>query len=536
MCGIFCIVSPDNITINDYLTANNIRNRGPDNTVVEYVSNNVLFCFHRLMINDLSDSGNQPLTYNNVHLICNGEIYNSDVLRKEFNDIEFKSNSDCEVLIHVYLKYGFEQMCKKIDGVFAIVLYDGNNNDLFIGRDPFGVRPMFIGHNAENGKFQICSELKGIDSQYNSKQFTPGSWSQINISQFKTNINIKHNLEPIKYFDIEDVYTNVTDYNTCLDKVRESFENAVIKRLMSDRPIGCLLSGGLDSSLVCSIVAREFKQNNKGILNTFSIGFEGSTDLINARKVASHIQSNHHEILLTKEDFLNAIPEVIKTIESYDTTTVRASVGNYLVSKYIKENTDITVVFNGDGSDEVAGGYAYMKNAPTHKDFHNECIKLLSEISYFDVLRSDRSLSSNWSLESRTPFLDKEFVKTYLSCPVEFRASSATELEKTLLRNAFKDTNLLPDDILWRKKEAFSDGVSGTENSWHKIIQNHVDSIVTDREFYLNTLRTVHNKPLLKESYFYRKTFHEYYKNSFIIPHFWMPKWTNTIDPSAREL
>ena len=324
--------------------------------------------------------------------------------------------------------------------------------------------------------------------------------------------------------------------DSCI-KVKTTFENAVKKRLMSDRPIGCLLSGGLDSSLVSSIVAREFKKINKGQLNTFSIGFKGSTDLENARVVAEHIGSVHHEILLTEQDFLDAIVPVIKTIESYDTTTVRASVGNYLVSKYIKEHTDITVVFNGDGSDEVAGGYKYMKNAPNKEAFNSECLRLLDEIAFFDVLRSDRSLSSEWSLESRTPFLDKTFVQTYLNMPVEYRIPSAHNIEKSLLRNAFKNDNLLPESVLWRKKEAFSDGVSGTENSWHKVVQTFIDSQVSDNEFNTNKSKIVHNQPQLKESYYYRKVFETYYPNkAHIIPHFWMPKWTDCIDPSAREL
>ena len=433
-------------------------------------------------------------------------------------------------------------MCNKIDGVFSIVLFDENSQKLYIGRDPFGVRPMFIGFNEEKEQIQICSEFKGIDSSFYTKQFPPGSYACFESSSINKLIHLQNSF--IKHYNFSEKYFNIennqpllpANYELCKSEVKKSFTNAVKKRLMSDRPIGCLLSGGLDSSLVCAIVSEEFKKNNKGELNTFSIGFEGSTDLINARKVANHIKSKHHEILLTSEDFLNAIPEVIKTIESYDTTTVRASVGNYLVAKYIKENTDITVVFNGDGSDEVAGGYAYFKKAPTNNDFDKECIRLLNDISYFDVLRSDRSISSKWSLESRTPYLDKNFVSTYLSCPVEFRRPSNENIEKKLLRDAFDKTNLLPDEILWRKKEAFSDGVSGTENSWHNIIKNHVDSIITDREFDSSTLRIIHNKPILKESYYYRKLFHTFYKNSFIIPYFWMPKWSKTIDPSAREL
>jgi asparagine synthase (glutamine-hydrolysing) len=527
MCGIFACISNEKST--DYESSDNIRLRGPDNTVYEHVSEKVLFGFHRLKINDLSDEGNQPFSHNGIYLICNGEIYNSDDLRSEFT-YSWKSKSDCEVLIHVYEKHGFEKMCSMIDGVFAIVLYDSNTKSIWLGRDPFGVRPMFYGSNTN--MIHIASELKGVNSKLSTIQFPPGSYMKINESDFS-------NFHLGKYFDLN------TNFGSCdlpiehyCKIVKARLIGSVKKRLMSDRPIGCLLSGGLDSSLVCSIVANEFRKNGKGTLNTFSIGFKGSTDLVYARKVAEHIGSKHHEIVLTENEFLSAIDSVIRVIESYDTTTVRASVGNYLVSKYIRENTDITVVFNGDGSDEVAGGYLYLKNAPDNKSFHKECIKLLNEIHYFDVLRSDRALSSNWSLESRTPFLDKTFVKEYLSVPIKYRVQSKeNKIEKYLLRKAFENENYIPDEVLWRTKEAFSDGVSSADNSWHKVIQKYIDNIVPDEEFQKEKEKYEWNKPILKESYYYRKVFESIYpQKGYIIPHFWMPKWSNTNDPSAREL
>jgi asparagine synthase (glutamine-hydrolysing) len=306
---------------------------------------------------------------------------------------------------------------------------------------------------------------------------------------------------------------------------------------MSDRPVGCLLSGGLDSSLISALVAREFKINNKGQLNTFSIGIKGSTDLIYAKKVAEHIGSFHHSIELTEEEFLDAIPEVIYNIESYDTTTVRASTGNYLIGKYIKENTDITVVFNGDGSDEQSG-YLYLANAPSPDDFKNECVRLLKEIHYYDVLRSDRSLSSNFSLETRAPFLDTDFVDYYMSIPSEAKMYGNGKIEKFLIRSAFDNDDLLPKDVLWRRKEAFSDGCSSNERSWHKIIQEFVDTQIPDEIYVTRKDKYVFNKPQLKESYYYRKIFESYYPGrSNMIPHFWLPKWNgNQQDPSAREL
>ena len=303
---------------------------------------------------------------------------------------------------------------------------------------------------------------------------------------------------------------------------------------MSERDIGCLLSGGLDSSLITSIVSK-YQYENK--LNTFSIGMQGSIDLEYSETVANYLNTKHHQIEISEDEFLEAIETVIYNIESYDTTTVRASVGNYLVSKYIKENTDCKVIFNGDGSDEVCCGYVYLKNSPSENELQKESERLVKELHYFDVLRSDRSISSN-GLEARTPFLDKAFVKYYLSIPAELKEFDGVQrLEKHLLRKAFDNKDFLPKNVLWRRKCAFSDGVSSKNNSWHKIIQNHIDKIITDKEF--NELKDTydHCPPQLKESYYYRKVFDSFFPNQHkLIPHFWMPKWTNVTDPSAREL
>jgi len=308
----------------------------------------------------------------------------------------------------------------------------------------------------------------------------------------------------------------------------------VKKRMMAEREIGSLLSGGLDSSLISALVNQ---LHNGSTLKTFSIGMPGSVDLEYAKIVANHLGTDHHQIQISKEDFLNAIETVIYNIESFDTTTVRASVGNYLVSKFIRENSDCKVIFNGDGSDEVCGGYVYMKNAPNGDDFQSECKRLLDEIHRFDVLRSDRSISSN-GLEARTPFLDKDFVQYYLSIPAKMKLfDGKMRLEKHLLRKAFSQSNLLPDTVLWRRKCAFSDGVSAKENSWHRVIQTFVDNKISDGEFETNAKSYIHCTPVLKESYYYRKVYESFFGNQEkLIPHFWMPKWVETKDPSAREL
>ena len=248
---------------------------------------------------------------------------------------------------------------------------------------------------------------------------------------------------------------------------------------MAEREIGCLLSGGLDSSLISALVNKYYEGPK---LNTFSIGLPGSIDLEYAQHVADHLGTKHHQIEVSEYDFLNAIETVIYNIESYDTTTVRASVGNYLVSKFISENSDCKVIFNGDGADEVCCGYVYLKNAPTPEALQKESEKLVEEIHYFDVLRSDRSISSN-GLEARTPFLDIAFVKYCLSIPAELKTfDGVNRLEKHLLRKAFDGHGLLPDNVLWRRKCAFSDGVSSQKNSWHQIIKTFIDEKISDAE------------------------------------------------------
>lgn len=530
MCGIFFFIgefsnNPDSLnTIRPHFLKT--TGRGPDDNQLIQIGNKI-FGFHRLSIVDLSPKGNQPFNIDGIYLICNGEIYNHDKLKKK-NNFKTQSNSDCEVIIHMYKKYGIETTIKNLDGVFAFILYDSIKEEVYIARDAFGVRPLFYGKKKNN--LILSSELKSISDLCDySQQFKPGSYTLLdnnNYSEFQYNEWYKYD------------YNLPIEEENILHGIRNKLTQSVQKRLMSDRPIGCLLSGGLDSSLICSIVAREFKKQNKGILNTFSIGLKGSTDLYYAKRVANHIGSKHHQIELSEQDFLEAIPEVIYAIESYDTTTVRASTANYLIGKYIKENTNITVIYNGDGSDEQSG-YIYLKNAPSKEDFNDECIRLLKEIHLYDCLRSDRSISSKWSLEARTPFLDKEFVEFYMSIDPSLKMYS-NKIEKYLLRKAFEKDNFLPQDVLWRRKEAFSDGCSSNERSWHNIIKEHVDKIITEDEYkkYLYKFSETHNPPKTKEQVYYRIIFDQYFKNKeLVIPHFWMPKWCgNQSDPSAREL
>lgn len=536
MCGIFGIVINQDKSQKDlnkvFLDQNfqKTRNRGPDNSQLISIYQDqhleIIFGFHRLAINDLSDVGNQPMYLDNCVLICNGEIYNFKQLKDQYH-FDYHSKSDCEIILHMYLKFGIEETLKQLDGYFSFMLWDLKNKFLWVARDPFGVRPLFIGYDKYDNYF-FGSELKSIHQIAEQvERFPPGTFWEL--SQPK-------NFQ--KYYHYEYPYS-INDNNEELicQNINKLFTQAVVKRLMSDRPIGCLLSGGLDSSLVSSLVAREFKKNGKGVINTFSIGMPGSTDLYYAKKVADHIGSIHHHIELSPEQFLEAIPEVIYHIESYDTTTVRASVGNYLVGKYISENTDCVVIYNGDGSDEQSG-YLYLRNAPNPEEFQQECIKLMKEIHMFDVLRSDRSISSNWSLESRTPFLDQSFVQYYMSIDPKLKMYNSDRMEKYLLRKSFENENLLPTEVLWRPKEAFSDGCSSQEKSWHKIIQEHVDKLISDQEMSQAKDQYPHNTPVLKESLYYRQIFEKHYKNrEHLIDHFWLPKWCGKQDdPSARAL
>lgn len=547
MCGIFAL-------LNDYNYNDDIKKkiieafklgskRGPDYSAIIYNNDkSTTIGFHRLSINGLDNGSNQPFDIDGIQLICNGEIYNYKELYKLVN-VQPTTRSDCEIIIHLYKKYGIDKTLQLLDGVFAFCLFD--NNSMYVARDPFGVRPLYfvLYNNFSYGFSSISSTLNSIldDNENKIMQFTPGTYScyhyienkEINIAKWYYSYNTA-------YFNIKTIQSyhsmNTLDINTVLQNIRNSLEAAVKKRVDNcERDIACLLSGGLDSSLITSLVNRYYTEKTGKSVKTFSIGMEGSCDLVYAKKVADFLKTEHTEICLTEKDFLQAIPEVIKHIESFDTTTVRASVGNYLVAKHIKEHCDAKVIFNGDGSDEVTGGYMYFHYAPNHYEFDIECKRLLEDIHYFDVLRSDKTIASN-GLEARTPFLDKHFVSTYLSIPSTLRyETTKTYCEKYLLRKAFDNDKILPNDVLWRTKEAFSDGVSKQTRSWFKIIQEYVETDTMYSNTSMDSYRYL--KPKTKEQLYYRNIYNSYYKNySKPIPYFWMPKFIDANDASARTL
>jgi asparagine synthase (glutamine-hydrolysing) len=567
MCGIFALIN------NTFISQDRIKSefkkgekRGPEYSKLVSTIRKIDIGFHRLSINGLNEESNQPLVIDDIVLICNGEIYNYRELYKTMNVVP-KTGSDCEVIIHLYLKYGIEQTLVMLDGVFAFVLIDNRiledlstqTNKIYVARDPFGVRPLYklSSHLIEYDRYNrtnlygFASELKCLEGIYNDlldtyeyvdtsiNQFQPGTYSVFEMSN-KINSDWIPIRENVIYF-MSSLPYGLTVPNDIHKRISECLNEAVCKRCATtERPIACLLSGGLDSSLIAALVNNYYHKNNMpNKLETYSIGLQGSEDLKYARIVADYLETNHTEIIVTEKEMFDAIPEVIQAIESYDTTTVRASIGNYLLGKYISKHSEAKVIFNGDGSDELLGGYLYMNNCPDDIEFDKETRRLLKDIHMFDVLRSDKCISSH-GLEPRTPFLDRSFVNFILSIPPSFRNhKNRVCCEKYVLRKSFdceyfinyKGKAILPSGILWRKKEAFSDGVSSKGRSLFQILHEHIAfhlSLVEDKK---------HNPNIETEKYYYMKLFTTYYPNcSYILPYYWMPKYTNATDPSARTL
>ena len=529
MCGIFAILKDH---IDDKLLQilnrefQKGQSRGPENSHFEKINEQLVFGFHRLAINGYKlDSSEQPIKLDNCILICNGEIYNWKQLHNTLG-IASTTQSDCEIIIHLYRKFGIKAALTMLDGVFSFVLLDKLTQNLFIARDPYGVRPLFIAQ-SENNDICVASELKMLSKlklwkNYKIQQFTPGTFMHANESgQIRYHTNI----------DTENI---ANTEELALARIRHDLTSAVEKRVdNADREFACLLSGGLDSSLITGIVSKLIGPEN---LHTWSIGMKGSEDLKYASKVAKFLGTKHHSIELDTQEFIDAIETVIKTIESYDTTTVRASVGNWLICKYIREQSDAKVIFNGDGSDEVTGGYMYFHCAPDDYEFDAECRRLLRDIHYFDVLRSDRSISSH-GLEARTPFLDKTFVQNYLSIPARLRNhANNNQPEKYLLRKAFDKLNIIPQEVLWRTKEAFSDGVSTQKEAWFETIQNYALDYYRKCSIELG-IECKEMTGAEAEKNLYKAIFNKYYSgHEDIIPYFWMPKFVDATDASARTL
>ena len=563
MCGIWAIFGQGCDRAADHtIWIRELLPRGPEEVRAVPVPGVGTLGFTRLAINGLNPAGMQPMMNadKTVHWMVNGELYNWRELALA-TGIVCTSGSDCEVLGALYEKVANgspEEVCSvfsKLDGVFAAVIVDTVRNRILIARDPYGVRPLFWGRSftmnpemvATGGwafkptfkALHVASELKAIkDLAATVEPFPPGT-VKILTADSLTEIwsQAHHTVSTLKLPLFSPPEDPSAIEAACL-AVRKALEAAVDKRMMTERPVAALLSGGIDSSLIASLVAKRLRAAGAPRLKTFSVGMRGSSDLAYARKVADWIGSDHTEVVLGTGDFLAAIEPTIHAIESYDTTTVRASVGNWLVSKAVAEKSNCKVVFNGDGSDEVFGSYLYLFQAPSDQAYEDEVLRLLREIHTFDVLRSDRSISSH-GLEARTPFLDKTFVQTVLSIPVALRRPGRGRPEKWLLRRAFDDGVTLPREVLWRRKEAFSDGVSGQDKAWYELAKEYAATRVPadwrERAVQLYPV----NCPTTEEMYLYRSVFEKEYGPkcaTATVPHFWMPKWSTTTDPSARTL
>ena len=438
---------------------------------------------------------------------------------------EYKSESDCEIILHLYKKYGIDKTCKLLDGEFAFVLYDSNNNTTYVARDQLGIRSLYWGKGGKGGKGDkdeenelfISSELKSIPS------------NDIFIEQFPVaSYWCSSNNKITKFYTFLSSIKCIENEETIIENIRKLFINAVEKRLMSDRKLACLLSGGLDSTTVAAIVASKYEPYT---LSTYSIGLKGSIDLHYAKIAADYFKTKHTNVELSNEEFLNAIEKTIKQIESYDITTVRASVGNYLISLYIRENSDDTVIFCGDVADEIFASYRGFYYAPNNIELYDANIKMLENIQYFDVLRSDKSIAGA-GLEARVPFSDIDFIKYIMQLDCSGKRFTKDKMEKYLFRKAFE--HILPHELAWRVKTAFSDGVSNAEIPWYQIIKTHMDTKYTDEEYDEKIKKYDFNTPYDKESLYYREIYEEYYPNtSHTIPYFWKQPFMEEKDPSA---
>lgn len=494
------------------------NSRGPDDSRIVDTGDGYLG-FHRLAIMGLTPSGMQPFKLGKSYVVCNGEIYGFEKLKKELSaKYTFESESDCEILLPLYKEYG-TQMFAMLDAEFACIIYDGDTREYIAARDPIGIRPLYYGYD-EDGAIIFASEPKNMMGLTDRiMPFPPGHY--YNGGQF------------ICYCDIAKVDTVCTDdLETVCRKIHDKLVAGVEKRLVADAKVGFLLSGGLDSSLVCAIAAKK----NMEPIKTFAIGMsEDAIDLQYAKQVADYIGSDHKEIYMTPEEVIASLETVIQLLGTYDITTIRASIGMYLVCRAIHRQTDIRVLLTGEISDELFG-YKYTDFAPDASAFQKEAQKRIRELHMYDVLRADRCISVN-SLEARVPFGDLDFVKYVMSVDPDLKQNTYGK-GKYLLRHAFETENYLPEEILWREKAAFSDAVG---HSMVDYLKEHAEKIYSDEKFVGLCEKYTYAKPFTKESLLYREIFEKYYPGQAeMVVDFWMPnkEWEgcDVNDPSARVL
>ena len=479
-----------------------IRHRGPDWSGI-YCGGSAILAHERLSIVD-PESGKQPLfSPDKKHVLAvNGEIYNHQAIRRQYADkYQFQTGSDCEVILALYREKGIHFL-EDISGIFAFALYDAEKDEFLIARDPIGVIPLYIGYDSE-GKVYVASELKALEGNCDRYEpFLPGHY-------YSSREGIM-----TRYYQRDWMqYEKVKDNGASVEEVRNALMDSVKRQLMSDVPYGVLLSGGLDSSVI-SAIAEKFSENRIEDddntrawwprLHSFAVGLKGAPDLEKAKMVADHIGTVHHEINYTIQEGLDAIRDVIYFIETYDVTTVRASTPMYLLARVIK-SMGIKMVLSGEGADEIFGGYLYFHKAPNAKAFHEETVRKLSKLYLYDCLRANKSLSA-WGVEGRVPFLDKEFLDVAMRLNPEAKMCPGKTMEKRIVREAFAD--MLPEEVAWRQKEQFSDGVG---YSWIDTLKQITASAVSDEQMAHAAERFPINPPRNKEEYYYRSIFAEHF-------------------------
>ncbi|AWX43575.1 Asparagine synthase (glutamine-hydrolyzing) [Flagellimonas maritima] len=502
MCGIVCAFdikeSSESLRPQLLEMSKKVRHRGPDWSGI-YADGKTLLAHERLAIVDPA-SGKQPLfsVDGKLVLAANGEIYNHRELRKQFEgNYEFRTQSDCEVILALYQQKG-PDFLDDLNGIFGFALYDSEKDEYFIARDHMGIIPLYIGWD-KNGTFYVASELKALEGICSKIElFPPGHYLHSSDGEFK------------KWYTRDWMeYEAVKENETSISEIRDALEAAVHRQLMSDVPYGVLLSGGLDSS-VTSAIAKKYSQkriesgDTKDAwwpqLHSFSVGLEGSPDLAAAQKVANHIGTIHHEIKFTIQEGLDAIKDVIYNLETYDITTIRASTPMYLMARVIK-SMGIKMVLSGEGADELFGGYLYFHKAPSPKDFHEETVRKLDKLHMYDCLRANKSLAA-WGIEGRVPFLDKEFMDVAMRINPKDKMINGERMEKWVVRKAFE--SYLPESVVWRQKEQFSDGVG---YSWIDTLKSLVEMEISDEQLANAHFKFPIQTPTSKEEYYYRSIF-----------------------------
>ena len=519
MCGILAVIGSKNVELAEK-QAYKLGHRGPDERDTVFTPTypgGAILCHERLSIIDLN-TGKQPIqgTREN-YVIHNGEIYNHQELRQNLiKTPKTRTTSDSEIIIHLWEEHK-KETATMLDGVFAFVIVDGQ--EVYAGRDPLGVKPLYYGHDIHQAIWFASEQKALVDVCTEIHEFPPGHY-------YHTETGFVRYYQPKYLQEIQQFHGP--------ERLEELLTKAVRKRLMSDAPLGVLLSGGLDSSLVTSIVVREAKKRGQTV-KSFSVGMDpNSLDLKKARAAAEFLGTEHHEVIFTSQEGIELLDELIYKTESYDVTTTRAATPMLILSKYIS-SLGVKVVLSGEGADEIFGGYLYFQNAPGYTDFHDECVRRVKRLHSSDVLRADRA-TMGAGLEARVPFLDKEFLEYAMGISPKYKFIKVGEqCEKFVLRNAFDtpDRPYLPAEVLWRQKEQFSDGVG---YSWIDDLKVYAAKKISDEQFLNRSSRFPHNTPETKEAYLYREIYDQYYSHPSCekIVKRWIPKWQENKDPSGR--